>query len=258
MLLLALLVLNQQYVARIVPSTELPASWRAPDINGRATPVEPYEFQRAEPIIRRETLRYPSAILKRNLKAVNVVKEIWFFGAPYGGTNDLDTVYLSMNSVQMGYTADYISRAFHHEFSSILLRNFPNYLDQAAWKATLPKGFQYGAGGVEAIKQGKSSTDFDPEEAAKGFYSKYSLAEQEEDFNILAENLFMGGAKFWKSVDSYPRLKSKVKVVLKFYNSLDSSFTERSFRAGFKPAPRTSAPDAARSPKAFGSTSKFL
>ena len=235
MLSLTLLVLNQQYTARIVPSTELPASWLGPDINGRATPVEPQEFERAAPIIRRETLRYPGAVLKRNLKAVNVVKEIWFYGAPYGGTNDLDTVYLSISSVQMGYTTDYISRAFHHEFSSILLRNFPNYLDQAAWKATLPKGFEYGAGGVEAIKQGKASTDFDPEEAAKGFYSQYSLSEQEEDFNILAENLFTGGAKFWKRVDSHPQLRGKVKVVLEFYNKLDKSFTERSFRSGPKP-----------------------
>ncbi|MEI7575818.1 MAG: hypothetical protein WCK51_02915 [Armatimonadota bacterium] len=213
-----------------MPSTELPAPWLAPDINGRATPVAPNEFKRAEPIIRRETLRYPSAVLRRNLKAVNIVKEIWFFGAPYGGTNDNETVYLSIDSIQRGYTSDYIARSFHHEFSSILLRNFSRSLDQAAWAATLPKGFQYGAGGVEAIKQGKASTDFDQEEAAKGFYSKYSLAEQEEDFNILAENLFMGGSKFWKRVDSNPPLAAKVKLVLSFYNKIDNSFTESSFR----------------------------
>jgi len=236
MLSLALLVLKHQYSARIVPSTELPESWLSPEINGRATPVDPNQFKRAEPIIRRETRRYPPAVLKRNLKAVHVVKSIWFFGAPYGGTNDNDTVYLSIDSLQRGYTSDYIARSFHHEFSSILLRNFPSYLDQAAWKATLPKGFQYGSGGVDAIKQGNSSTDFDAAEAARGFYSKYSLAEQEEDFNILAENVFMGGSEFWKSVDNYPRLKAKVKLVLNFYNRVDSSFTEPSLRAA--PIPR--------------------
>ncbi|HLO98167.1 MAG TPA: hypothetical protein VK171_06205 [Fimbriimonas sp.] len=223
------LLLLQLGQPEIVASTDLPDSWLAAPVSGVATPVERSEFLRVRPIVQNEFKRYPQGVLS-HLTRVQVVKGINFFGQPYGGTNSNDTVYLAVDGIANGYTALYISTSFHHELSSILLRKFPKYLDQKAWSQTLPKGFSYSSSGVSAIAQGKASTAVDPRLAAQGFLSQYSQSAQEEDFNVIAQNLFLGGKGFWEVVDKYPSMSAKVKLVINFYNRLDSSFTESSFR----------------------------
>jgi len=68
-------------------------------------------------------------MLAANLKAVYFLKEMAFFNTPFGGTNSADNLYLTSNGITLGYTNDYIEQTFHHEFSSILFRNHPEYLD---------------------------------------------------------------------------------------------------------------------------------
>lgn len=174
--------------------------------------------------------RYPAKVLS-NLVRVQIIKGINFYGQPYGGTNSNDTVFLDVDGIENGYTDMYLSDAFHHEFSSILLRKFPSFLNQKDWSATLPKDFKYSSGGVNAIAEGTASTSLDEALAAKGFLSQYSMSAQEEDFNMIAENLFTGGKEFWAVVDKHPKAAAKVKLVINFYNKLDKTFTEKAFRS---------------------------
>ncbi len=57
-----------------------------------------------------------------------------FYDVPYGGTNSTDAVYLVNRGAPLGYTDKYLEQTFHHEFSSILFRNFPALLDTGLWK----------------------------------------------------------------------------------------------------------------------------
>jgi hypothetical protein len=208
-----------------------PESWREGEIAARGEPVSTAEVARASAVVRKALDAYPEAVLAAHLKKVRLVGRMEFYGVEYGGTNSLDAVYLAVRSASEGFTDPYLEASFHHEFSSILLRNCPEKLDLGAWSRANPEGFRYGSGGTNAIRSGQASTAYSPLLAADGFLAQYSQASQEEDFNLIAEGLFGGGERFWSLVDSHERLARKVKLAVAFYSALDSQFDEAWFRA---------------------------
>lgn len=211
-------------------ASTFPASWLGGDIRGAGVSLAEQEKERSIRTVRRAFSKYPPNFLERDLKRVFVLRRISFYGLDYGGTNSLDTVYLANDGAANGYTDEFLEGAFHHEFSSILLRNHMDKFDLEAWRASNPPGFKYGAGGTEALRTGKASTKPSEEAMASGFVSEYSQASYEEDLNMVAESLFMGSADFWAAVERHPALAKKVRLAIGFYGELDASFTEEWFR----------------------------
>ncbi|GEM_PF-2041825 len=205
-----------------------PPSWRqeAIDIQGKA-PSEK-EFKAAYSIVTKALQKYPLAILEENLKRVYILSELEFFGAKAGGTNSLEVLYLTKRSIQEGYTAEWVESAFHHEFSSILLRNFGNEI-KLEWPKNLDKSFSYGTGGVNAIHANKASKVWDDKLNARGFLHQYATSSMEEDFNSFLDFLFSGDPKFWRRVERYPKLKAKCDLVIEFYYQLNPMFTRDYF-----------------------------
>jgi hypothetical protein len=120
-----------------------------------------------------------------------------FFGVSYGGTNSNNVVYLSNRRVKEGYTDEWLEQTFHHEFSSILWRNFKFLFDEKSWLAN-NDSIHYGKSGKDAIKTGKDSKHFDFELNKRGVLAEYSMASLEEDVNVFAENLFRCTTGFWE------------------------------------------------------------
>lgn len=214
-----------------VESGMFPQEWTNHEIAAKAESLGADQMERSVNLVREAMAPYPLSLLKKEVRKVYVLKTLKFYGLDYGGTNSSDTVYLTNQGPELGYTDAYVRGSFHHEFSSILLRNHPRFLDQAAWKATVPADFHYGAGGTEALRAGKASISEDPDLAKRGFLTQYSTASQEEDFNMLAEGLFSGEHRFWTLVDGHELLKEKVQVVISFYAKLDARFDEAFFRS---------------------------
>ena len=52
----------------------------------------------------------------------------------------------------------------------------------------------------------------------------------ENDINTYAQNLFSPTTGFWDIVEKYPRVKKKVKLLVKFYNKINPVFTMSYFR----------------------------
>jgi hypothetical protein len=156
-----------------------------------------------------------------------------FFNVGYGGTNSLDAVYLTANGVDAGYTDTYIEQTFHHEFSSVLFRDYPSLLDTIEWKKANDPTFDYNdpESGVGAIRSGRSSQVLDTALAKYGFLTEYAMSSLENDVNTLAQNLFVPEQNFWKFVDRYPGVSKKVKLLIAFYGKLSSQFNEQYFRA---------------------------
>src|SRR5262249_10670483 len=123
-------------------------------------------------------------------------------------------------------------QTFHHEFSSILFRNYPSLLDTIAWKNANIPGFDYNdpEAGVGAIRKNQSSQELDTALCAKGFLTQYAYSSLENDINTVAQNLFKPSHGFWEIVDRYPRINRKTKLLIAFYNQLHSVFTESYFR----------------------------
>lgn len=202
-----------------------PPCWQAAEVKPYAKPLPAQLKHEAMGVIRSSFSKYPEKVLKDNLKRIYVVKELKFYGITYGGTNYGKVVYLAHDY----YSLDFIERTFHHEFGAVLLYN--NDFDTSAFKLLLPDSASYGAGGFEALSEGKCSMYFDYELIKKGFLCEYGSSCLEEDFCTIVEQLFLPSQDFWDVYDHYPVMRKKIDFIIEFYHSLDTCFTVDYFRA---------------------------
>ncbi len=206
-----------------------PPAWRGGEVAASATQLASYEEARCKRIAFEALSRYPIDLVRKNLRAVYFADEIRFFGLSYGGTNSRDTIYIANRGATEGFTDSFLARTFHHEFSSILLRNNPDKFDVQAWCAA--NRSPYGDGGIQALRNGTYETRYAEKWNVDGFLNQYGASSLEEDFNTFAEALFTGDREFWSLAAKYPRLKDKVTVAIAFYQALDPSLSERFFKA---------------------------
>ena len=206
-----------------------PESWYSDNINGKYVPLRVDEYERSERIVIACLDMYPYLMLKKNLEIVYVVYSLEFFGVGYGGTNSNHNVYLTNKGLENYYDSAYISRVFHAEFSSILLRNFKGLFKEEAWLACNAKDFSYGKGGVNALKTNSSSEYFNSELNEMGFINQYATSDMENDFNSFAKNMFVPRQSFLDLLKKYPRLKKKSELLIDFYHSINSTFTKEYF-----------------------------
>lgn len=207
-----------------------PTNWLEAPISAHVTPMDSAERERVKQIVQKQLDLYPERVLSGNLRNIHLLGKMEFYGVEYGGTYSGYDIYLTSRGIKSGYTDDYLKRLVHHELSSLLWNNHPGLLDQESWKESLPEGFTYQGDGLKAIKAGKFSTEYDTQWHQQGFLSEYGTASLEEDFNLFAEGLFSGELAFWKAVDQYPRLRSKMILTVRFYTRLDGRMTEGFFR----------------------------
>ena len=224
--------IHKVYVGFIYSKNIFPGSWRDQPINATGIQVDRGEIPRSKIIIARALNKYPEIIFEKNLKYVYFLKEMKFYDVGYGGTNSADAVYLTNQGPSYGYTEKYLEQTFHHEFSSILFRNYPSLLDTNAWKEANIPGFLYNdpENGVGAIRDNRSSQDLDTLLCQKGILTQYGGSSIENDVNTFAQNLFCPEKNFWSYVDRYPRIKKKTELLIKFYGGLSSAYTEAYFR----------------------------
>lgn len=209
-----------------------PESWQVAPINANGKPIAVSEINRSKTIMVKALRKYPLALLQKNLWAVYFMGQMEFYGVGYGGTNTPGSLYLTNDGIPMGYSDLYLEQTFHHEYSSILFRNYTSYFNEAGWQnANLP-GFTYNDPdeGVGAIRNNLSSQDLDTVLCEKGFLTQYSQSGMENDINTFAQNIFSPSEGFWKLADRYPRINKKVKLLIAFYNKIHPLFTEGYFR----------------------------
>lgn len=217
----------------VYSSSIFPESWQGGSVNAEGEQISDYELKRVQPILIKALRKYPKDMLSADLRAVYVLKSMKFFNVGFGGTNSSDAVYITSDGVSAGYTDAYIEQTFHHEFSSILFRKHPSFLDTTAWKQQNNASFDYNdpENGVGAIKNKKSSQALDTDLAEKGMLTQYAMSSLENDINTFAQNLFVPESNFWEIVDRYPKINKKVKLLIVFYSKLSPVFTEQYFRA---------------------------
>lgn len=209
-----------------------PVEWQTAPTSAVSEPIGSWEIKRSKGVIATALAKYPVAVLAKTIKDVYFFKTMSFFDVGYGGTNSNDAVYITNDGPANGYTDAYLEQTYHHEYSSILFRDYPSLLDTVAWKSANVAGFDYNdpEAGVGAIRNNQSSQDLDTDLCNKGFLTQYSYSSLENDVNTVAQNLFKPDPVFWDYVDRFPRVRQKVKLLIGFYNKLDKSFTEAYFR----------------------------
>lgn len=209
-----------------------PDFWQKPPINANAEPIDQEEIDRCKSIVIRALEKYPSSILRDELKSVYFIRAMKFYDVGYGGTNSTDALYLANNGNSMGYSDLYVEQTFHHEFSSILYRNHIRMFREREWTHSNSHGFRYTdpENGVGAIRDNRSSQEFDTLLCEKGILTQYSTSGLENDLNTYAQNLFSPSPGFWEIVDQFPRVRKKVRLLVNFYNRINPVFTINYFR----------------------------
>jgi hypothetical protein len=205
-----------------------PDSWLEAPENGYSLPLNKNNESRGLSIIKSALDKYPEEMLKNNLKKVYLLGALKFYGLSYGGTYYDNKIYLCIKDSALGYDSKYIEKAFHHEFSSILLKNYS--IDELEWEYLNHSEFEYGDGGKEALKSGSARLDFDAKYNKMGFLNQYSTASFEEDFNEICANLFASSNRFWNLTGNYTRIRKKALMAIDFYSKINPVFTEEYFK----------------------------
>ena len=203
-----------------------PASWLDKKTRARASAADTALFRNDSTLLYNALGMYPSWLIERELKNIFVVGKLSFNRQYFTGTNSKDAVYIA------GEGNSDIEKTFHHEFSSILLRNHSDLQLEKEWRSLSPALRQ--GNSASAVQAGLYSVDFDSSLCVRGYLSPYSLSNWENDFNIYAENIFAGGAAFWAIADHYPSVSTKMKLVVGFYHSIWPGYTETFFRAAIR------------------------
>lgn len=219
------------YASFVYKRTIFPREWQQAPINAKGEGLLASEVKRCKAITTRALVKYPKDLLIKNLKGLYWTRKISFYDVEYGGTNSNNAVYLANDGIKLGYTDKYLEQTFHHEFSSILFRNFPSYLDTAGWKAAnLDCDYNDPEDGVGAIRNNASSQDIDTSLCRQGMLTQYAMSSLENDVNSFAQNLFCPSPGFWQTVDTFPRIRQKTTLLIEFYAKLSPQFTEKYFR----------------------------
>ncbi len=225
-------IIGNVHVGFLYSKEIFPQSWQGGSINAAGQQIDRKEIPRSKSIIAKALSKYPGSILSSNLKAVYFLKEMMFYDVGFGGTNSSDAVYITNEGLSLGYTDRFVEQSFHHEFSSILFRTHPSFIDTSAWKDANVAGFIYNdpEDGVGAIRNKQSSQLLNTLFCGKGLLTQYSASSLENDVNTFAQNLFSPEKDFWNYVDRFRGIKKKADLLINFYNRLNSAFTETYFR----------------------------
>lgn len=211
-----------------IDNETFPKSWETEKISAKGISLDKIEIDRSFKVVIKALSKYPIEVLKENISKIYILKSLEFYGQEFGATNSQDVIYIANNGELLGYSDSYIEESFHHEFSSILLRNYPELFNEDNWERI--NKISYGNGGVQALKNSKDSQSFDSFLALKGFLYEYAISDLENDFNSFAENLFNPSVEFYLFVDKYVCIHQKYKLIIEFYAKLNKSFTEEYFR----------------------------
>jgi len=172
-----------------------------------ATQMSDFELSRFSVLLPYFFSKYPESIIQDELKTINLSETLTIFSVPYGGTSIGSAIYLT----GLSYSTDaYIEETFHHEFSSILMRNhkFP----YAAWQGSNLIEFKYAQNDAEirqAILEG-TDTVGSHRVYSKGFLTKYAMSTLENDFNVMAEQVFTNPKRLKILIQQYPIIMKKI------------------------------------------------
>jgi hypothetical protein len=226
----------------------LPQSWTEAPINASIEPLGAKLRPAALGILEAALAKYPEKLRQRYLDGVSVVGSLRFYDVSYGGTymaNGRRIVLVYRES----FDARGFEQRFHHEFSSILLKQNETLFEPDRWTAANDPSFSYRAAGVveeqdgdrsEATRvlaaeqektggSGSSLLQIDFELMKTGFLTPYNQVSIEQDLNETAAHLFTN-PELWEFCRQYPRIDQKVDVLIDFYRRLDPKMDRLYFR----------------------------
>jgi hypothetical protein len=215
----------REYGVEIITDTSrmIPDHWLASPIDGKASPIDSSLYGLATDYIEDALKEYPRRFLEKHLYSISLVDSLSFYDVPYGGTATY-SFHGVIIQIKDWTNRDWFVDTIHHELNHLLVhhQDFPEY----QWEATNAPGFKYGGGGVEAIRNGLSSTERTESAFRDGFANQYGKSAFVEDVATIVEYAIGDRADFLRRAAGYPIVARKYEILKQFYYSLDPWFDE--------------------------------
>jgi hypothetical protein len=159
---------------------------------------------------------YPEGVFSRYSETVFIVGNLKLGKEDAGGTY---VGYFIVIAAKLGHPKKLLTRAIHHEFSSMFWVLQPS--SRSLWQETLPEGWQGKAGAVAQL-QAKL-----PKPSPKtGFLSGYGQTSAENDFNVYAEFVFVEPKALIKLAKKHPIIAKKLGIFISAYLQADPRFID--------------------------------
>lgn len=210
----------------LAPS-DMPRKWLRPGINPEIRTIEDAkqkEYWAA--VVNRVLTAYPPETLRKCMDSLVIVEFLKLKNIAAAGYAADRQCFIAVSNRIRPRTVESVESTIHHELSSLLLDKHFLCLSEWQWKLINPKDFQYlGWSGVS------NSAVLDSSEAMKedGFFRRYAKSSVGNDFNTIAEYLFMGSEELWSDVERHPRIRKKVDLTIDVYECIDKSFSRQFF-----------------------------
>lgn len=172
--------------------------------------------------IENELAKYPKGIIEENLKNVVVVSSDKYCGLSLAFAKKIE---LSGDCQNCN-----IRSTIHHELSSLFLIQNPGPDDayyKKLWKEFNALNDSYSYTGNLQNQPIENGSDI-----ANHFYKRtYAMHSFENDFNVIAESLFVNGHETLQFANEHPNLpvSKKIQLVIEFYQKVSSDFTTAYF-----------------------------
>jgi hypothetical protein len=197
----------------------LPYKWYAPPVSVDAQPASTADMIVAIPLIEEFINTYPITLIRSNLSDICVVSKLNLYKKPYGGTYFSSTIYCAL-----WHHPARILNTLHHEFSSVLVRNYGFPLD--AWQKINDPDWKYPDNALDML--GKNDTgEQTPELLAKGFLSRYATSSLENDINVTIEWITCEQDELKSLAAKYDRIRCKSELLKKFYRDVRAGRVKR-------------------------------
>lgn len=193
-----------------------------------AEPVSRHGARRAKRLIQRALGVYPPLLVALYLDRVQVVGRLTC-GVPMAGTYGERSIFVVVGKHHEGYTDEFVSRIFHAELSSVLMRAHLSRFPFDEWRRANPPGFAYFGSGQRAIRAGRAENVLTPGHGHRSFLSEYAASSLENDFNSIAGALFSGKMSVQSLRAASPSIAHKTELTMQFYRAVCPVLTDEYF-----------------------------
>lgn len=199
-------------------------AWREPVVT-IAIPIREPDRPDWEHVFASELQKYRRELFYDKFAAYACAR-LQFDDVPVGGTFWWRGVIVSVETKNPAI-------ALHHEMASWLFYRYSGYFDKTAWLQANPLGFQYSGRAMataRSVLEGRRLDAIEDDQLASGFLNHYCRVSLDNDFSEIAAQLFLNEPRFWNAVDRHGALAQKVRLAIKFYEQVDSRYSEEYFR----------------------------
>ncbi|WP_284944980.1 hypothetical protein [Acidisoma cladoniae] len=178
---------------------------------------------------------YPAALVTSLVGQVALADGIDAWNIRIGGFHAPGLI--ALNCEEASENAGFDVDSLHDEMAALFLLKAP--LNDAAWRAFNPPGFQYGdVGSYRAELRDPHGRDGDGALHRNGFVSALGLTGIENDFQTYAERIFGHPHEFAALLRAQPAMRGKARMVMDLYVGQAPSLATQFAESGLASVPR--------------------